>query len=75
MVTRCARSDARRDKLDVVEVDDVEVLCVQALQRATHAATYGVRGVVKIGTGDGAVAPHFGEESVGAAGEFVLESL
>lgn len=80
MVTRCARSDARSDKLDVVEVDDVQVLRVQALQRATHAATYCRRGVVEIGgTGigavDGAVAPHLGEESVGGAREFGLESF
>jgi hypothetical protein len=36
-------SDARSDKFDVVEVDDVQVL-----QRAMHAAMYGGRGVVKV---------------------------
>ena len=53
---------------------------MQALQRAVYAASYGGRGVVKVGgtgisAGAGAVAAHFGEESVGVAREFVLESL
>lgn len=80
MVARCARGDARRDKLDVVQVDDVEVLRVQAAQRAPHAAAYGGGGVVKVGGGGigaaaGAVTPDLGEESVGAARELVLEGF
>ena len=74
MVALCAWRDARSDKLDVVEVYDVEVLCVQALQRATHAAAYGGGGVVKVGCA-GTVTSHFGEELVGAAREFVLEGF
>ena len=80
MVTRRARGDARRDKLDVVQVDDVEVLRVQAAQRAAHAAAYGGGGVVKVGGGGigaaaGAVTPDLGEESVGAPRELVLEGF
>jgi hypothetical protein len=46
------------DRLDVVEVDDVEVLRVQALEGAAHAAAYRVGGVVKV-CGRGAVASDF----------------
>jgi hypothetical protein len=74
MVTLCAWSDARNDKLDVVEVYDVQVLCVQALQRTTHTAAYRSRGVVKVGY-TRTITSHFGEEFVGAAREFVLESF
>jgi hypothetical protein len=74
MVTLCAWSDTRSDKLDVVEVYDVQVLCVQALQRTTHTAAYGSRSVVKVGC-TRTITPHFGEEFVGAAREFVLESF
>lgn len=74
MVTLGAWSDARGDKLDVVEEYDVQVLCVQALQRATHAAAYGGRGVVKVGCA-GTIASRFGEELVAAAREFGLESF
>jgi hypothetical protein len=80
MVTLCARSDAWSDKLDVVKVYDVQVVRMQALQRAAHAAAYGGGGVVKVGgtgirAGAGAVAAHLGEESVRVAREFVLKSL
>jgi len=74
MASLCAWSDARSDKFDIVEVYDVQVLCVQALQRTTHTATYGRRGVVKVGC-TRTVTSHFGEKFVGAARELVLESF
>jgi len=72
MVALGARCDARRDKLDVVKVDDVEVLRVEALEGAAHAAAYGVGGVVKV-CGGGAVSPDFAQELVGPAGELDLK--
>lgn len=47
---------------------------MQALQRPTHATTYGGGGVVKVGEIE-AVAPHLGEEPVGPARELALEGL
>jgi len=74
MVTLCARSDARSYKLDVVEAYNVQVLRLQELQRATHTATYGGRGVIKVGC-IGTITPYFSEQFVGAAREFGLEGF
>jgi len=74
MVTLCARGDAPSYKLNVVEVYNVQVVRLQALQRTTHAATYGGRGVIKVGC-TGTVTSYFGEQFVGAAREFGLESF
>ena len=74
MVTICARRDARSNKLDVVEVYDVQVLRMQALQRTMHTAAYGSRGVVKVGCTK-TITPHFAEELVCIAREFILETF
>ena len=74
MVALCARGDARRDELDVVEVHDVEVLRVEAAEGAADAGAEGGGRVVKVGRG-GAVAADFGDQPIGAARELVLESL
>jgi len=74
MVTLWAGGDAPSYKLDVVEVYNVQVLRVQALQRTTHTATYGGRRVIKVGC-IGTITPYFGEQFIGAAREFALESF
>jgi hypothetical protein len=72
MVALSSRGDARRDKLDIMEVHDVEVLRVQALERAAHAAAQRVGRVVKVRV---AVSPHFGIELIGATRELGLEGF
>ena len=74
MITLCAGGDAPSYKLDVVKVYNVQVLRLQALQRTAHTATYGGRGVIKVGC-TGTVTPYFGEQFIGAAREFGLESF
>lgn len=74
MVALCARGDARRDELDVVEVHDVEVLRVEAAERATDAGAERGGRVVKVGR-CGAVAADLGDQPIRAARELALERL
>ena len=74
MVPLRARCDARCDELNVVDVDDVEVLRVQAAERAAHAATDGIARVIEVG-GIWPIASDFRQELVGAARELVRERL
>jgi hypothetical protein len=74
MIPLRARRNARRNKLYVVDVYDVEVRRVHATERAAHAASYRVARVVKV-LGCGTVASDFGQDLVGATREFVGERL